>query len=101
MKEISLYCYVGELHPLEEACFDISFGHEVLGSELYVPKIQDLTPQIDLNIHSRQKIKPQKTRHNVSIYVCMYVFIQLSAYLFMVNLTIVSVVQTTQRRMRG
>jgi len=55
MKEISLYCYVGELHALEEeACFDISFGHGDLGSELYVPKIQDLTPQTDLNIHKQK-----------------------------------------------
>jgi len=68
---------------------------------MYVPKIQDLTPQTDLNIHSRLKIKSQKTRHNVPIYVCMYVFIQLFAGLFMVYLTIVSMVRTTQRRMRG
>jgi hypothetical protein len=72
--KISLYCCLSELHPLEEeASFDISFGYGGLSPELYVPKTQDVTPQIDLNIQSCQKIKSHKIHHNVSIYVCMYV----------------------------
>jgi len=58
-----------------------------------------------ISTFSRQKIKSHKTRHSVSIYVCMYVRMDVHIYsficMFVHGLLNKSVIQTTQRGMTG